>query len=447
MSRSVSEEKPQLKKKEVRPKDESGGEDDDDDSEDSMWDNSDDETSSSESDDDKYADNLAAKFLKKTGDGDKEREKKRERKRKDDKGKRDDGDEEEGGKWEAVKYGVPMQIEKPKMFSKDAEINHQTVLKKLNEIVAARGKKGTDRNEQISMLSELLSIAAQNNLGAAFQLKIMFSIISALFDYNLKNSPCMKQEIWQKTLSYINSCLDDLFEFKDTLTIGENILEENEVLNEPPFKVKGCILTVVEKMDEEFTKILQNADAHSPEYIERLKDETAVVKIIDRLQEYLELGCPPSELCRVYLRKIDHLYYKFDPKALSNEPGSSAELLGKLCKYIYANDSTDRIRTQAILCHIYHSALHDKWYEARDLMLMSHLQDSIQCADVATQILYNRALVQLGLCAFRHGNIRDAHNALLDIQSGGKSADFLLSWSFLNSVRRFSKFSKIQCLD
>ena len=48
----------------------------------------------------------------------------------------------------------------------------------------------------------------------------------------------------------------------------------------------------------------------------------------------------------------------------------------RFCTYIYAKDTTDRIRTKAMLCHIYHLALHDKWYRARDLMLMSHLQVS-----------------------------------------------------------------------
>lgn len=51
------------------------------------------------------------------------------------------------------------------------------------------------------------------------------------------------------------------------------------------------------------------------------------------------------------------------------------------------NDNTDRIRTQAILLHIYHLALHNKWFEARDLMLMSHLQDSVTHADVPTQVV------------------------------------------------------------
>lgn len=44
---------------------------------------------------------------------------------------------------------------------------------------------------------------------------------------------------------------------------------------------------------------------------------------------------------------------------------------------------------------------------------------------IALQILYNRTMVQLGLCAFRHGNIKDSHNALLDIQSGGRAKELL----------------------
>jgi hypothetical protein len=38
------------------------------------------------------------------------------------------------------------------MFAKDQEINHDAVNKKLFEIVAARGKKGTDRSQMIELL-------------------------------------------------------------------------------------------------------------------------------------------------------------------------------------------------------------------------------------------------------------------------------------------------------
>lgn len=43
-----------------------------------------------------------------------------------------------------------VQQEKPKMFAKGTEINVPVVVKKLNEILQARGKKGTDRWEVYS---------------------------------------------------------------------------------------------------------------------------------------------------------------------------------------------------------------------------------------------------------------------------------------------------------
>lgn len=71
---------------------------------------------------------------------------------------------------------------------------------------------------------------------------------------------------------------------------------------------------------------------------------------------------------------------------------STAETMAHLCKYIYSKDTSDRIRTRAMLCHIYHHALHDRWFEARDLVLMSHLQETIQHSDIPTQVktVYNK---------------------------------------------------------
>lgn len=51
----------------------------------------------------------------------------------------------------------------------------------------------------------------------------------------------------------------------------------------------------------------------------RLKDEKQVAAIIDKVQEYLERQGIVSELCRVYLRKIEHLYYKFDSNVLKQK--------------------------------------------------------------------------------------------------------------------------------
>lgn len=68
-----------------------------------------------------------------------------------------------------------------------------------------------------------------------------------------------------------------------------------------------------------------------------------------------------------------------------------------------------------MLCHVYHHALHNDFHRARDMLLMSHLQETVHGADVVTQILYNRAVVQIGLSAFRMGLVREAQATLQDI--------------------------------
>lgn len=425
----------------------SSSDDDDDDVEDWGSDTVDSGSESTDEEGGKSA-SLAVVFLKKTQETEKpekkgeRRKKTKKRERLEEEAEEEGGEEVEGG-WEKVKGGAPLVKEKPKMFAKGTEINVPVVVKKLNEILQARGKKGTDRAAQIELLHALANIAAENNLGQGVMVKIKFNIIASLYDYNPNLAAFMKPDMWKKCLECIDELLDILFE-NNNIFIGENIAEDSEnlIISDQPFRVRGCILTLVERMDEEFTKIMQNTDPHSQEYVDNLKDEGHVCGIIDRLLNYMESKGSTEEICRIYLRRIMHTYYKFDYKAhrrslgLQGESKSeqdqeesegedSAVIMDRLCKFIYAKDRTDRIRTCAILCHIYHHALHSRWYQARDLMLMSHLQDNIQHADPPVQILYNRTMVQLGICAFRQGMIKDAHNALLDIQSSGRAKELL----------------------
>lgn len=400
---------------------------------------SDSETSTDSSDYDDKITSVREKFLKKVGptaEDDEEKERKKEERRKErqekERKKARREDEEDGeGEWETVKGGVAIPSEKPKMFAKDAEIDLTLVVKKLSEIMAARGKKRTDRREQIELLHELVNITEQHNLGPAISIKIKFAIVSAIFDYNPKVSDAMKPEYWNKLLERMTEMMELLLQ-NTNICISESIIEDQESFETPPFKIRGCVLTSLERLDDEFTKLLKECDPHSNEYVERLKDETKVAALIDKVQKYLETHNNHSELCRIYLRKIEHLYYKFDPRVLKQKAGqvpadviTSVQEMEKLCKFIYAKDDTNRLRTRAILSHIYHHALHDNWFQARDLVLMSHLQESIQHSDPSTQILYNRMMAHLGLCAFRHANIKDAHSCLVDLMMTGKPKELL----------------------
>ena len=84
------------------------------------------------------------------------------------------------------------------LFPKDTEINHQAVQKKFHEILAVRGKKGTDRSEQIEYFSELKKIAGEHELGEAIDLKLAFTIAAAIMDSTSGADSALKSSLWEK---------------------------------------------------------------------------------------------------------------------------------------------------------------------------------------------------------------------------------------------------------
>ena len=382
-ARAKSEEKEvKSSKKKIR--------DDDDEDDSDEWMSSDESSSSSDDEIATTSNYTREMFLKKAEDPEKAKKKKeKEDKKKQDREDRrnrakmkqmDDEDEDsdpEGGWTKQQSKGSA----KVAMFPKDADITNELVINKLAEIMAARGKKKTNRKEQIELLNELAGIGQANELGSGIHIKIKFAIIAALFDYNPKLSDAMKPDSWEKCMKGVEELLDLLDEQGENITTGEHIMEENEQLDKAPYKIRGCFLTAVERLDEEFIKVLKNCDAHSNEYVDRLKDEPKLVKILDKADKLVHKTGSASEICRIFLKRIEHIYFKFDPEVIDQKNGkleagkeTTADQLDKLCKYIYSKDNTDRLRTRAILCHIYFNAIHDNWFAARDLMLMSHLQ-------------------------------------------------------------------------
>ncbi|KAI2613217.1 eukaryotic translation initiation factor 3 subunit C [Hypoxylon fragiforme] len=345
----------------------------------------------------------------------------------------------------------------------------ESIFKHLRGILESRGKKNTDRVEQIKIMEKLYEVAV-----TPYQrIKVLLTIISARFDLGSGGTASMPLEHWKAAEKEI-SILFEVLETNKEFVVIENA-EEWDDDEKPPtlqagekyIKIPGSIVSYVERLDDELTRSLQSIDPHTSEYIERLTDEGSLYNVIFRGLLYYEtlskdesLQTPQDSLNRIVMRRLEHVYFKpsqvvkileenawkpvpSDVESAITPRGSitdATNLLNVLCNYLF-NNSEGIIRARAMLCQIYFLALHDEYYKARDMMLMSHLQETISNFDVQTQILYNRTLVQVGLCAFRKGLVYEAQNTLQEICGSGRQKELLAQGVM---IQRYSQVSPEQ---
>ncbi|CAK7218071.1 Translation initiation factor 3 subunit c [Sporothrix curviconia] len=343
------------------------------------------------------------------------------------------------------------------------------IFKQLRTIMETRGKKNTDRAEQIKIMEKLNEIAVTPYQ----QIRVLLTLVSTRFDLGSGAATYMPLEHWKAAEKEL-TLLFKILEKNNEYVVIENA-EEWDDDDKPPtlekgqsyIKIPGSIVSYLERLDDELVRSLQNIDPHTSEYIERLTDEGALYNTIALGQLYYEtlrkdasLEIPQESLNRVVMRRLEHIYFKpsqvvkileenswkavsegvdsaISPRASSSDPSN---LLNALCGYLFTN-SEGIIRARAMLCQIYFLALHDDYYRARDMMLMSHLQETINSFDVQSQILFNRTLVQVGLCAFRKGLVYDAQNTLQEICGSGRQKELLAQGVM---IQRFSQVTPEQ---
>ncbi|KAJ5412115.1 uncharacterized protein N7487_006474 [Penicillium crustosum] len=334
---------------------------------------------------------------------------------------------------------------------KTLQYTPESILKHLRVIVESRGKKNTDRADQIRTMQKLLEVAT-----TPYQrIRTYMTLISTRFDLTAtSNATYMSSEQWQAANEEYSALLSVLEENRQFLVSEvadewEDDEKQPTVAEGETFFIPGSVVSLVEHLDDSLTKGLREIDPHTSEYIERLTDEQALYSSLVRSQLYVESlkGADKNgqdSMNRLVIRRLEHIYFKpanviaiveqaKDKAVPTNiksavtatyKSGDIQSLVASICNYLF--EHSDGIpRARAMLCQIYFLALHDQYYKSRDLMLMSHLTENIATFDVSTQILFNRTLVQIGLCAFRAGLIYEAQNTLGEICGSGRQKELL----------------------
>ena len=344
----------------------------------------------------------------------------------------------------------------------------ESILKHLRTIVESRGRKNTDRLEQIRIMERLLDVAATDYQ----KIRVLLTLISTRFDLTSGTGSQMSQEQWKLAEHELSTLLLTLENNPEMIVVeGAEEWEDDEkqpqIKAGEKLKIPGSVVSFAERLDDELTRSLQHIDPHTAEYIERLTDEgplyTNTVRTLlytERLKNDPQLASSQDGVNRVVMRRLEHVYFKPSqvvsileentwktiPEKLNSDitpRGQDTDitsLVQTLCKYLFQN-SEGILRARAMLCQVYFLALHDQYYRARDMMLMSHLQDTIGNFDVNTQILFNRTLVQVGLCAFRAGLVYEAQHSLQEICGSGRQKELLAQGM---QIQRYSQVTPEQ---
>lgn len=405
---------------------------------------------------------------------------------------------------------------KKKKKKEAGEVTPELVIRKLKEVLDARGKRGTDRNRTIQELEDLVKRVEDNpKISAALSLKVKTTLAQTYFETALNAVSHMPVNLWRKCVPILQSILTELMvnplvrltedeEIQSSLeeslqSAGDRIssdevqrlmsevtasqkLEREEAEDRRRQElerkeggkteyVQGNLFSFISHMATEYTKSLRGMDPLQTEYLERLKDESTLLILIAQSEQYYRKIDKRSFLVRITGLRLEFLYYVYhrDQDVLSYLPEDRAALLerdplqvdleatGKaavsgggggggsdevseeeskyatrasytlirsLATYLYRHGDP-RAKLRALLCHVYYLALHNHYREAREYLLMGYIQDVIDKADILTRILYNRAVTQLGLAAFRRGELRQSLDALNELNQTNRAKELL----------------------
>jgi len=215
---------------------------------------------------------------------------------------------------------------------KATQYTAEGIYKHLQAIHEARGKKvrpdglwsashhidspffsqNTDRADQIRILERLLDVAV-----TPYQrIRVLLALVSSRFDYNASVASYMPIEMWLSAQREIDSLIAILINNGD-YSVQEVTEEYDDLAERTPetekdgvVRIRGSVISFVDRLDDEFIRSLQNLDPHGTEYVDRLKDEKGLYCTTCRAETLYEKKQLPEPLARVIMRRLEHIYSK-----------------------------------------------------------------------------------------------------------------------------------------
>lgn len=161
------------------------------------------------------------------------------------------------------------------------------------------------------------------------RISVLLALISARFEYNTTTNNFMPVDAWLGARHNLDDLVSELAAHPDYIVQEVVSGEHDELVERTPeteggiVYIRGSIISSVERLDDEFTKSLQNVDPHGTEYVDRLKHSMDLYKTICRAELYFESKRQPEANVRVVMRRVEHIYSKVMFRLMPQESGSN----------------------------------------------------------------------------------------------------------------------------
>lgn len=345
---------------------------------------------------------------------------------------------------------------------KEIAITKENLIQLVKQVIETRGKKGVNLNDHLKTLNQLLAIS-----DSTYEKILLLNLIISLRFELYSKAQFIPTDEWNKSLDDLFSLLEILNNDQDYI-ITENAPANEDISTPPPANkdgkhlIVGSITAFVERLYDEFISHLLYTDPNSSEYISLLKDDSKLYSLIINSQVYLNRIILKSnyntlegdQLSRIILKRIESIYYKpvklivlseLDAwknkednesisKINSSEPSDDLniiqcnKLIDDLCSHIYnysAGLLSPVYRKKAALMQSYYYSTSNQFFRARDILHLTHVQTTIHTSEPGVQVLFNRAISQLGLAAFRAGLPEETQTILNEIVTSTHTRELL----------------------